>query len=142
MAKAHSYLVPIDFSRGSEKALTYALNLAREHKGKVFALHVIPAEPTYSPIAGEFDFYRFLQRDARANFEKLAKRKRLAAKDCGLVLARGTDFAEIIARQAKKLRVAMIVMGSHGRTGLRRFLLGSVAERTLRYASCPVLIVK
>ncbi len=142
MAKANSYLVPVDFSRGSEKALTYALKLAREHKGKVFALHVIPAEPMYPPIAGGFDVYRFLQRDAQANFAKLAKRKHLQAKDCELVLARGTDFAEVIARQAKKLRATMIVMGSHGRTGLRRFLLGSVAERTLRYASCPVLIVK
>lgn len=142
MAKANFYLVPIDFSSGSEKALTYALSLAREHKGKVFALHVIPAEPVFPPIAGGFDFYRFLQRDARANFEKLAKRKRLREKDCELVLARGTDFADIIARQAKKLRISMIVMGSHGRTGLGRFLLGSVAERTLRYASCPVLIVK
>ena len=142
MAKTGSYLVPIDFSRGSEKALTHALNLAREHKGKVFALHVIPAEPIYPPIAGGFDFYRFLQRDARANFAKLARRKHLGVKDCELVLARGTDFAEIIARQAKKLRAAMIVMGSHGRTGLGRLLLGSVAERTLRYASCPVLIVK
>jgi nucleotide-binding universal stress UspA family protein len=57
-------------------------------------------------------------------------------------LARGTDFGSVIARQAKRLRVSMIIMGSHGRTGLHRFLLGSVAERTLRYASCPVLIVK
>ena len=52
------------------------------------------------------------------------------------------NSADIIARQAKKLRVAMIVMGSHGRTGLQRLLLGSVAERTLRYTDCPVLIVK
>jgi nucleotide-binding universal stress UspA family protein len=93
-------------------------------------------------MGGRFDFYGLLERDARANFAKLLKRKRLQPKECELVLARGTDFADIIARQAKKLRVSMIVMGSHGRTGLRRFLLGSVAERTLRYASCPVLIVK
>jgi nucleotide-binding universal stress UspA family protein len=58
------------------------------------------------------------------------------------MVARGTNFADVIAKQAKKLRAAMIVMGSHGRTGLQRFLLGSVAERTLRYADCPVLIVK
>ncbi len=142
MAKADLYLVPIDFSRGSERALDYALKMARQNKGKVIALHVIPAELVYPPVAGSLDFYRFLERDARANFEKLAKRKRLRAEECKLVLARGTDFAEIIARQAKKLRVSMIVMGSHGRTGLRRLLLGSVAERTLRYAECPVLIVK
>ena len=83
-----------------------------------------------------------MERDARANFVKLTKRKGVKPRECELVLARGTDFADIIVRQAKKLGASMIVMGSHGRTGLRRLLLGSVAERTLRYASCPVLIVK
>jgi nucleotide-binding universal stress UspA family protein len=136
------FLVPLDFSRGSEKALDHALKLARERPAKVMALHVVPAELLYPPTGGTFDFYGLMERDARENFRKLAKRKRLRPKDCELVLARGTDFADIIARQAKKLRASMIIMGSHGRTGLRRLLLGSVAERTLRYADCPVLIVK
>jgi nucleotide-binding universal stress UspA family protein len=83
-----------------------------------------------------------LERDARENFSRLAKRKKLKPEDCRLIVARGTNFAEVIARQAKKMRVAMIIMGSQGRTGLQRLLLGSVAERTLRYAECPVLIVK
>lgn len=135
-------LVPLDFSRGSEKALDHALKLARERPAKVIALRVVPAELVYPPAGGRFDFYNLLERDARENFRKLAKRKRFQPKDCELRLARGTDFADIIVRQAKKLRASMIVMGSHGRTGLRRLLLGSVAERTLRYAACPVLIVK
>jgi len=142
MARSDTVLVPIDFSRAADKAFDYALRLARARGGKILALHAIPAEPVYPPMGGQFDFYRFLERDARANFAKLLKRKRLQSKDCELVLARGTDFAGVIARQAQKLRVSMIVMGSHGRTGWRRFLLGSVAERTIRYAACPVLIVK
>ena len=139
---ANIFLVPLDFSRGSEKALDHALKLARERPAKVIALHIVPAEVIYPPTGGRFDFYRFMERDARENFRKLAKRKKLRPKDCDLVLARGIDFADIIVRQAKKLRASMIVMGSHGRTGLGRLLLGSVAERTLRYATCPVLIVK
>ena len=142
MSRSDTYLVPLDFSRGCEKLLNYALALARERKGKVVALHVVPAELIYPPTGGRFDFYSLLERDARANFSKLAKRKNLKSEDCRFFVARGTDFAEIIARQAKKMRVAMIIMGSHGRTGLQRLLLGSVAERTLRYADCPVLIVK
>ena len=138
----NTYVVPIDFSRGSERALDFALKLARERRGKVIALHVIPAEVIYPPIARGFDFYALLEREARENYRRLLRRKRLQPKDCALALARGTDFAAIIARQASKLRAVMIVMGSHGRTGLRRLLLGSVAERTLRYAKCPVLIVK
>lgn len=142
MATSDTYLVPLDFSRGSERALDYALALAREKKGKLVALHVVPAELIYPPTGGRFDFYRLLERDARENFSRLAKRKKLKPEDCRLIVARGTNFAEVIARQAKKMRVAMIIMGSHGRTGLQRLLLGSVAERTLRYAECPVLIVK
>ena len=139
---AKTYVVPIDFSRGSEKALDFALKLARESRGKVIALHVVPAEVVYAPIGQSMDFYSLMERDAREDYRKLLRRKRLQPKDCALVLARGTDFAAIITRQASKLRAFMIVMGSHGRTGLRRLLLGSVAERTLRYAKCPVLIVK
>ena len=142
MPKLNTYLVPIDFSRGSERALDYAFAMARERKGKVVALHVIPAEIIYTPVAGRFDLYDLWERDARESYRKLAKRKRLKPKECRLVLVRGANFGEVIARQAKKLRATMIVMGSHGRTGLQRFLLGSVAERTLRYADCPVLIVK
>jgi nucleotide-binding universal stress UspA family protein len=142
MATANIYVVPIDFSRGSEKALDFAMKLARERRGKVIALHVVPSEMVYAPVGPGFDLHSMMERDARENYRRLLRRKRLQPKDCPLVLARGTDFAAIIARQANRLHAFMIVMGSHGRTGLRRFLLGSVAERTLRYAKCPVLIVK
>ena len=142
MGKSKIYIVPIDFSRGSEKAFDYALRSARDSKAQLVALNVVPAELIYPPTGGQFDFYGLMERDARDRFAKLAKRKGIKNGECKLVLARGTDFAAVIVRQAKKLRAAMIIMGSHGRTGLRRLLLGSVAERTLRYAECPVLIVK
>ena len=142
MAKSKTLLVTIDYSRGSEKAFDYALRSARETKAKLVALNVVPAELIYPPTGGQFDFYGLMERDARDRFAKLAKRKGVKAGECRLVLARGTDFAAVIVRQAKKLHAEMIIMGSHGRTGLRRLLLGSVAERTLRYADCPVLIVK
>lgn len=142
MARGNVFLVPVDFSRGSEKALDYALKMAREQDAKVISLHVVPAEAIYPQTGAGFDLYGLMERDARQNFQKLIKRKRLDRKNSTLVLARGTDFPAIIVRQAKRLGAAMIVMGSHGRTGLRRFILGSVAERTLRYADCPVLIIK
>jgi nucleotide-binding universal stress UspA family protein len=142
MVGPNKILVAVDFSRSADKALDQALRWARQTGGKVIALHVVPAEVIYPPAGGRIDFYRWLERDARANFARLLKRKRLRPSDCGFVLERGTDFADVIARRAKKLRASMIVMGSHGRTGLSRFFLGSVAERTLRYAKCPVLIVK
>ena len=142
MARGEVFLVPVDFSRGSEKALDYALKMARQQGAKVVSLHVVPADVIYPQTGTSFDLYGLMASDARRNFQKLVKRKHLDPKNSTLMLAHGTDLSAIIARHAKKISAAMIVMGSHGRTGLRRFLLGSVAERTLRYADCPVLIVK
>jgi nucleotide-binding universal stress UspA family protein len=142
MARGEVFLVPVDFSRGSEKALDYALKMARQQGAKVVSLHVVPTDVIYPQTGTRFDLYGLMAGDARRNFQKLVKRKHLDPKNSTLMLAHGTDLSAIIARHAKKISAAMIVMGSHGRTGLRRFLLGSVAERTLRYADCPVLIVK
>lgn len=142
MPIARSYLVPVDFSKGSEAALSHAVALAKEHQAKLILIHVIPAAMVYPGEATKFDFYALLERDARENVARLAKRKKLKPTDYRLVLVRGVDPADVIARQARQLRVSMIIMGSHGRTGLQRLLMGSVAERTLRYARCPVLIVK
>jgi nucleotide-binding universal stress UspA family protein len=70
MAASKIYLVPLDFSRGSLRALDYALVLARESIGEVVALNVVPAETIYPPTGGRFDFYGLLERDARENFKK------------------------------------------------------------------------
>ncbi|HWP59822.1 MAG TPA: universal stress protein [Candidatus Acidoferrales bacterium] len=142
MAAAKTYLVAVDFSPVAESALDHAVTLARERKGKIVLLHVIPTTLVFPADRMAFDLYRLMERNARENLSRLVRRKRLQASDYRLVLVRAADTAEAIARQAKKFRAAMIVMGSHGRTGFKRFLIGSVAEKTLRYATCPVLIVK
>ena len=82
MATSKIYLVPVDFSRGSLRAFDYALTLSRENKGQLVALNVVPAELIYPPTGGRFDFYSLLDRDARENFKKVAKRKRLKPADC------------------------------------------------------------
>ncbi|OGQ54809.1 MAG: hypothetical protein A2W66_12895 [Deltaproteobacteria bacterium RIFCSPLOWO2_02_56_12] len=69
-------------------------------------------------------------------------RKHLKPGQCRSMLIRGVDPGRTIADLARRSRASMIIMGSHGRTGLQRLMLGSIAERTLRYAKCPVLIVK
>jgi nucleotide-binding universal stress UspA family protein len=80
--------------------------------------------------------------DTEKQMKRLVKRKKLKPAECRVLILKGGDPATMIANQARRSRVSMIVMGSHGRTGFKRLILGSVAERTLRYASCPVLIVK
>jgi len=142
MPKSPKYLVPIDFSKGSELALDHGIAMARQNKGRLILLHVVPAALVYPSEGTRFDLYVMLERDARENLARLMQRKKISPAAVQTVIARGGNPAEIIARQAKKLQAGMIIMGSHGRTGLPRLLLGSVAERTLRLAHCPVLIVK
>ena len=129
MTRPQKYLVPIDFSKGSEIALDYAIAMARQNKARLTLLHVVPAATGYPSEAMRFDLYSLMERDAREDLARLMKRKKLGPSAAQILLMRGVNPAEIIARQAKKLHASMIVMGSHGRTGWQRLLLGSVAEK-------------
>lgn len=148
MATKKTYLVPLDFSKASEDALDHAITLSREHKGQLLLVHVISDSALMMPghdagaAAVLMDYYRVAEREAQQGLKKLVQRKRLKPGQFRSILIRGGDPARGIADQARKSRASMIIMGSHGRTGLKRLMLGSVAERTLRYARCPVLIVK
>lgn len=146
MAASKTYLVPVDFSKTSETALNYAIRLARENKMKLQLLHAIPPPPAVSMAdeTGQFlqDYYNFTEKDALKRLKKLAQREYLRSVGQRPVILKRGDPAHVIADQAKKSRASMIIMGSHGRSGLKRLMLGSVAERTLRYAECPVLVVK
>jgi nucleotide-binding universal stress UspA family protein len=137
-----TYLVPVDFSKGSEAALDSAIRIAKEHGGKLLLLHVISTAYTFPLETGFPDIFETLEKNARASMTKLIQRKHLKPRQYRSMLIAGVNPADVIAAVAKKSRAAMIVMGSHGKTGFQRFMLGSVAERTLRYAHCPVLIVK
>lgn len=132
MASSKIYLVPVDFSKGSEIALKHAMKLAREKKGKLLLVHIVPLVVHLATVAGYL----------RGELEAVARRLGLKSGEYRLLVLERPEAARAIANLAKKSHAAMIVMGCHGKTGFQRFVLGSVAERTLRYAECPVLIVK
>jgi nucleotide-binding universal stress UspA family protein len=144
----NTYVVPVDFSKTSEAALDHAIKLSRESKGKLLLLHAIPiaAMATAGPYEGTPQMIMELEKaqreEAQKQMERLIRKKKLKAGTFRSLIVRRGDPARVIANQADKARASMIVMGSHGRTGLKRLLLGSVAERTLRYARRPVLIIK
>lgn len=148
MATKDTYVVAVDFSKTSEAALDHAANLRRETNGKLLLLHAIPTSAivTSGPYEGSpemaIEYERAQREEAQSQMMKLIRKKRLKPGTFrSLIVARG-DPARVIANQANKVHASMIVMGTHGRTGLKRLVLGSVAERTLRYARCPVLIIK
>lgn len=136
-----SMLVPIDFSGPSLKALEKALGLAEEFGAKVTLLHVIetvsvpefatyPNLPTNDQVAA-----------AKVELAALAKDHGCDEATVGGVKVRtGVPFREI-TNAARALRADMIVIATHGYTGFKHVLLGSTAERVVRYADCPVLVV-
>ena len=137
------YLVPVDFSRCSIAALRYAKRFAGRRAGSsLLVLHVITESAAGVPFFLRRKFYQELEQAAREKVESLTKRSNVKLLKPLVVIVRSFDPAKAITNQARKSRVSMVIMGSHGRTGLKRLFLGSVAERTLRYARCPVLIVK
>jgi nucleotide-binding universal stress UspA family protein len=142
-----SILLPTDFSECGNFARSYAASLARKFGASIIAVHVIePMVPTvgYSgmteplPIA---DIADQLETSAERELPRIAECEECAGLDIEEVIVHGEAAAEIV-RVAKDRNADLIVLSSHGRTGLGRILFGSTAEAVVRHASCPVLVVK
>ena len=140
-------LLPTDFSECGNYALSYAASLARTFGASIICVNVIePIVPTvgYSgmteplPIA---DITEQLEDSAERELPKLAECEECAGLEVEEMLVHGEAASEIV-RVAKERAVDLIVISSHGRTGLGRILFGSTAEAVVRHASCPVLVVK
>jgi nucleotide-binding universal stress UspA family protein len=142
-----SILLPTDFSECGNFALSYAASLARTFNARIICVNVIePIVPTvgYSgmteplPIA---DIAEQLEDSAERELPKLAECDECEGIDIEELVVHGEAASEIV-RVAKDRDVDLIVISSHGRTGLGRILFGSTAEAVVRHATCPVLVVK
>jgi nucleotide-binding universal stress UspA family protein len=141
MSKFKLVLHPTDFSPSANDALHIASSLAREHSAKLILLHVaqrpissvsgLPVPPPPPPVINWDGLKAQLQAMA-VGIAKVQVETRLAEG----------DPAKAIVDTARELGVDIIVVGSHGRTGLNRLLMGSVAEAVVRRANCPVLTIK
>jgi nucleotide-binding universal stress UspA family protein len=156
-------LVPTDFSPAAHRALEYAVAEATQHQAKLTLLHVLqhhpttavyyvkdapqsgtgyaefgeklPAFPTYPPQTVRHDYHE----EALVHLHDLKPASYTGAWEAQVTV--GDPAAEIVAL-ADTLGVDLIVMATHGRTGLPHLLLGSVAEKVVRHAPCPVLLVR
>jgi nucleotide-binding universal stress UspA family protein len=141
MISLRTILYPTDFSEVSQQAFCVACALARDHGACLIVLHVLTPPPLVT--FGEME--KVFQQEG--GYRQLLERKlaglRPPGGGVGVVprLADGDPAAEII-HVAREVPCDLIVIGTHGRTGLDRFLAGSVAEQVLRKAPCPVLTVK
>ncbi len=141
--KIERILCPVDFSATSGRALDYAIGFAREFGATIHLVHSFQANPTaispYGPVMQD-DFVAAYRRGATEQVSKLRERVEAAGVDVETHLTQ--EFpSQAITQAAKENRADLIVMGTRGLTGLKHIVLGSVAERTLRIAPCPVLTV-
>lgn len=140
-------LVPVDFSAHSELALRYATALASRVGASVDLFHVVEDSVANGAWGSEFfipDFSEFRARLVEEG-QRLLERYRTLVGDAGIPIHTAVHVgqpAQTITEYATTLGADLIVMGTHGRSGLSHLLMGSVAERVIRSAPCPVLTVR
>jgi universal stress protein A len=141
-------LVPTDFSKYSDAALKKALDIANQHDAKIYLLHVIDKGIQDCAIDYCLD-YKLIEalknnslREAKAKLKKeadeIAKKKKIKIS---FDIKRGFP-AEVILSEQKAKKIDLVVISSHGRTGILKQLMGSVADKVVKGAACPVMVVK
>jgi nucleotide-binding universal stress UspA family protein len=146
MLKIKTILHPTDFSESSKHAMNYAIALTEEFQAKLCVLHVI--EEISSALY--FDMLQApplmqlmldIEKRAREALDEILPAEVRGKLPAEYVIRKGVPFLEIL-RCAEEVKADMIVLGTHGRTGLKHALFGSVAEKVVRKAVCPVLSVR
>lgn len=143
MLKIRTIVVPTDFSEHAEQALAHALDLAGELSARIHLVHVwkLP-RPSGGMWGASFavELAKEMERDANEGLEET--RRKVAERGAAVTaeLLSGEASPQILAC-AKREQADLIVMGTRGHSGLPHLLLGSVAERTVRHAACPVMTV-
>jgi nucleotide-binding universal stress UspA family protein len=135
-------LLATDFSEVSRAALGYACNLARSYGSKIFVTHVVPPEPYLTvplePIPVDLDLFWNREKQNMAEFVAAKALEEIPHED---ILQRG-ELWDVISYVIDRHMIDLIVAGTHGRKGLKKVVLGSVAEKIYRQAKCPVLTVR
>lgn len=146
MISIKNILVPSDFSEPSEAALRYGVALAEAFSSTLHVVHVLE-EPVVTAMAPEAYAMSLpglldeLERRSRERLDSLLTEEQRTKFRAKLVSERGSPFVEIV-RYAREKDIDLLVMGTHGRGAIAHMLMGSVAERVVRKAPCPVLTVR
>jgi len=138
-------LHPTDFSEGAAAAQAEAIRLAKGLGGQLVLLHVLTDAPVLIEDFTDVNTVERIHASLRERMETLlaeaAEKARAEGIDVEVMIEAGVPSEEI-ARVSKELGADMVVVGTHGRGGLSRFFLGSVADRVIRTTACPVLTVR
>jgi nucleotide-binding universal stress UspA family protein len=138
-------LTAIDFSENADYAFEYALTLAKQFQAELTIMHVIN-EPVdlrgfYVPHISFEQLEKEIEEGAEKMMEKFCQEKMAGYSRYKTAITTGIPYEEII-RKAGETDTSLIVLGTHGRTGLDHIIFGSTAERVVRSACCPVLTIR
>jgi len=137
-------LIPLDFSHHAEAILEWGAHLAKEHGSQVILVHAYHLPVEFQQLEGAYlppDFWTNVKTEAQQVLERHAERLRAQGVAVETVVREGYP-ATVIQEEAEEQRADLIVIGTRGLSGLKHLLLGSVAERVVQKAPCPVLTVK
>ena len=137
-------LCPVDFSEFTDEILVYAVNIANRFNSELHLIHVIPNLNYFTPYESFLTpenlvaIERNIEGEVGKDFDKITKKLNLPFKR---IVKTGVTFVEIID-YIKQQEIDLVVMGTHGRSGIEHILIGSVAEKVVRKSPCPVLTVR
>lgn len=137
-------LVPVDFSDHTPSLLEWAAHLAEEHASRVLLLHAYHLPVEFQQLEGAYlpaDFWASVKAEAQEQLGRLAAELRARDIEVETIVCEGYA-ATVIVEEADRRNADLIVIGTRGLSGLKHMLLGSIAERVVQKAHCPVLTVK
>jgi universal stress protein A len=144
MKKIKNILLPTDLSEASLSAAEYAFDLAVKYNARVHILHVLEKTPPILTIRSldlsEEKIVKSIEKEAKESLKKIIERIADEESDIVSAIVKGIDHEEIV-KYSRDQKIDMIVIATHGRTGIMYTLLGSVAEKVIRYSKCPVLVI-
>lgn len=146
MIKLKKILYPTDFSESSLEALKYAISFARDSKARLILMHVVNEKMfseglSLARVSAPEALREELQAEAERQLKSLIPAQERQGLSWEQVILSGLPFLEII-RYAQANDIDLIVIGTHGHTGVEHIIFGSTAEKVVRKAHCPVLSVK
>jgi nucleotide-binding universal stress UspA family protein len=142
MIEIQKILVPTDFSEYSQHAVKYAVALAQSFKAKLYVVHVWDQSIAVGPTETfHTEIWVEAEKSEKERLNQVTQGLRTEGIDAESVFVSGTAYIEI-AKTAKELDVDLITLATHGRSGLSHLVFGSTAEKIIRLAPCPVLVVK
>jgi universal stress protein A len=140
--KIKKVLIPTDFSKLSAAAIEYAKIFAAKFEARVYLVHVVDMAPLIGPGGGSsLTMSHEIEKDATKELKHFAAKHLGALKKLELIICEGDPRLEIV-KLVEREKIDLIVMATHGRTGLAHVILGSVAERIVQNSPVPVVLVK